>query len=70
MLQRLDAPEGKDPEQARREFDNSLGVSGWRTPGAGSEPAEEREPGAPLWWQGEEEASAAFLMSQGVVLNG
>jgi hypothetical protein len=69
MLQGLDYGEG--PEEANRvrtEFDNSLGVSGWTTPGAFIDHQPEREPGTPLWWQGDEDASQSFLRSQGVIL--
>lgn len=68
MLERLNVREGQTPEAARRVFDSQLGVTGWATPGRDARPAEPREPGAPWWWQGADEASDTFLKSMGVVL--
>lgn len=68
MLQSLEVPEGKKPEEVYREFDNALGVSGWATPGKAISPVE--DDGAPLWWTGDEDASQSFLTAQGVFLGG
>lgn len=69
MLQRLDFPEGTTPEEARARLDSELGVRGWGIPGATTVvevPAV--DPRAPLWWQGEEEASSSFLAAMGIHL--
>lgn len=69
MYPRLRVAEGQTAEAAQKQFDVRLGVKGWGTPG--SEVTEVvREPGAPWWWDGAEEASGSFLASMGVVLNG
>lgn len=67
MLERLDIGDGEDAEKVRRSFDNELGVSGWGTPGRPLDPEVEKDPDAPSWWTGEEDASQAFLASQGVI---
>lgn len=68
MCQYLDVPEGADEEQVRKKFDNEMGVSGWRSPGMPVRPEVEIEEGAPMWWQGDEDASQSFLASQGIRL--
>lgn len=72
MIQRLDVDEekGQKPEDARREFDGKLGVAVWRMPGAPERLVEEKDPGAPWWWTGDEEASQGFLQQVGVTLDG
>lgn len=65
MIERLPADENGKTE--RPQLDNALGVTGWPTPG-GARYVIEREPGAPSWWLGEEEASQSFLASAGVVV--
>lgn len=70
MLQRLPVREGQTADDARRVFDGQLGVSGWATPGREPRPVETRDPGAPWWWHGAEDASQGFLASMGVVLDG
>lgn len=65
MVARLPADETGKTE--RPQLDNALGVAGWPTPG-GARYVIKREPGAPSWWQGEEEASQSFLSSAGVVM--
>lgn len=71
MCERLE-PQTKDedPEVTRRRFDNELGVKRWlRTDTETSRYADAvTEPGAPWWWEGDEEASASFLAAQGVTL--
>lgn len=65
----LDVPEGSTEEQVRKNFDNSLGVAGWASPGhAADEEAVQYDPDAPIWWTGDEDASQSFLLSQGVIL--
>lgn len=51
----------------RSELDNALGVSGWGTPFGSGRKLPPRESGAPLWWQGEEEATARFMAARGLV---
>lgn len=61
--------EHEHPEQDRAAFDNKLSVGQWRTPHQGEQYKDaEIEPGAPAWWQGEEEASDLFMKSMGVVI--
>lgn len=59
---------GQSAEDARRAFDGNFGVSGWGTPLQEVRTVPLRDPGAPWWWQGEEEASGSFLASMGVQL--
>jgi hypothetical protein len=68
MLERLHVPEGKNPEEIRKEFDNELGVTAWATPGRPINPEKETDRSAPSWWTGEEDASQSFLSSMGVIL--
>ena len=68
MLERLDAPEGKNPADVRKEFDNELSVAAWAAPGRPINPEKEKDPAAPSWWTGEEDASQTFLSSMGVIL--
>lgn len=68
MCQYLRVPEDSDAEQVRKKFDNEMGVSGWTSPGRPLNPQPEIDEGAPLWWQGDEDASQSFLASQGIRL--
>jgi hypothetical protein len=70
-VEALDPPEGTTPEMAIRQLNNQLGVDAWRVPGD-EKPMEMpyREPGAPVWWFGEEDASDSFLAAMGVNLDG
>lgn len=73
MVNRLDVKEGQELEEARKQFDNQMGVGAWRMPGQTARPEIEEalsEPGAPAWWLGEEDASQSFLQSMGVILDG
>jgi hypothetical protein len=70
MAQSLEIPDGGKAEEVYKAFDNSLGVSGWATPGRPMSVVERRDPEAPLWWTGDEDASQSFLHSQGVMLDG
>lgn len=70
MLARLSVREGQTEEQARQAFDADLGVSLWRAPGHTPVAPEPRDPNAPYWWHGEEEASSTFLQAMGVTLDG
>jgi hypothetical protein len=68
MLERLDIPDGADPEDVRKAFDNELSTAAWGTPGKPMRvDIEERDPAAPSWWIDEEDASQSFLASMGVV---
>jgi hypothetical protein len=57
----------KNPRDA---LDEPLAVKSWPLPGQRPAPvaAAPREPGAPPWWAGEEEASESFLKAMGVKL--
>jgi hypothetical protein len=68
MTRRIQPAKGQSPEDARKAFDGQLGVSGWGTPLYEVKDVERPDPGAPWWWQGEEEASSSFLASMGVAL--
>lgn len=60
------------PQDERRdhhaEMINQLGVAGWGMPGERGRLRQmaARPPGAPLWWQGEEEATARFVAARGL----
>jgi hypothetical protein len=72
MVNRLDVGEGQELEDARKQFDNQMGVKAWRMPGQAVRPEIEEalsDPAAPSWWLGEEDASQSFLQSMGVTLN-
>lgn len=68
MTQRLDVKENEKPEDVRRGLDNQLGVTGWTVPGRRPLEAPDVDPRAPLWWQGDEEASSSFLTAYGINL--
>jgi len=69
MIKRLDYDdEKKTAEQARKELDNMVGVKRWRVSTDVGVPEVEIDPNAPLWWDGEEEASDSFLTAMGVNL--
>jgi hypothetical protein len=59
----------KDP---RDDLDEPLGVRSWPLPGARLQPPRPasvaREVGAPVWWAGDEDASAGFARALGVRL--
>jgi hypothetical protein len=68
MVQRLTVRERETPERARQRFDGHLGVRAWATPGTEYQPAQQRDPKTPWWWEGAEDASQTFLASMGVNL--
>lgn len=68
MLQRLNVRENDKPDTARKRFDGQLGVRAWTIPGAEHQTPEPRDPKAPWWWEGAEDASQSFLASMGVNL--
>lgn len=72
LTQRLDYDPGKegDAERARKELDAKLKVKRWRIDPGAPDPLEgvQEDPGAPWWWDGDEEASQSFLAAQGVSL--
>lgn len=58
----------KDPGGPRRQLDESLQVAEWSVPGhlkTFRQRMRERNPGAPSWWYGDEEASQSFMSSMG-----
>lgn len=63
MTKRVPYEKGRN---LRKEFDNTLGVLSWAIPGKKIRHVT-RTPGAPAWWQDDEEASQSFLKSMGVV---
>lgn len=65
MLRRLEN-DPKNPSRPRRQLDQQLKVSSWRTPG-GAYRQRQRVPDAPAWWRGDEDASQTFLHAMGVV---
>ena len=68
MVQRLAVRERETPERARQRFDGQLSVRAWATPGTERQTATPRDPKAPWWWEGAEDASQTFLRSMGVNL--
>jgi hypothetical protein len=69
MVQRLADRENEKPGTARKRFDGQLGVRDWTLPGAEpKKPDPTRDPKAPWWWDGAEDASQTFLKSMGVNL--
>jgi hypothetical protein len=68
MTQRLKVEENEDPEQVRKGLDNELGVTAWTVPGRKPLELPDIDPRAPLWWQGDEEASSSFLAAYGITL--
>jgi hypothetical protein len=72
LLPRLTVPEGSTPEAARRRFDREMAVGTWAVPGRELDVSvrDDQEPGAPWWWEGDEEAADSFLTAMGVVLDG
>lgn len=55
-------------EAARAAFDNNLSVSMWKVDPDAPDRLDDRDPLAPAWWTGDEDASQAFLRAQGVFL--
>lgn len=70
MIARLPVRDGQTPDDALRVFEAQMGVSGWAVPGRERREPEPRDPGAPWWWHGAEDASQGFLASMGVSLSG
>jgi hypothetical protein len=69
MVQRLGVRENETPDRARKRFDGQLGVRNWALPGTEhQQPDQTRDPKAPWWWEGAEDASQTFLKSMGVNL--
>lgn len=68
MVQRLAVRDNETPDRARRRFDGQLGVRAWTTPGTEHKQPEPRDPKAPWWWDGHEDASQSFLTAMGVTL--
>ena len=68
MVQRLSVRENEKPETARKRFDGQLAVRAWTTPGTRDKTPDPRDPKAPYWWDGDEDASQSFLAAMGVNL--
>lgn len=68
MCQRVESGENEPADAAYQRLDAELEVRLWRSPGQAPPEPVELEEGAPWWWHGDEDASQAFLASQGVVL--
>jgi hypothetical protein len=69
MIARLPVRENEQPDTARKRFDGQLGVRNWATPSTELKtPDPTRDPKAPWWWDGPEDASQTFLKSMGVNL--
>ncbi len=68
MVQRLSVRENEKPETARKRFDGQLAVRAWTTPGTRDKTPDPRDPRAPWWWDGDEDASQSFLTAMGVNL--
>jgi len=68
MIQRLGVRDNETPDRARKRFDGQLGVRAWTTPGTQQKQPQPRDPKAPWWWDGAEDASQSFLKSMGVTL--
>lgn len=66
MVQRLQQPDDDNPDP-RSDLDRWLETGLWFTPGARRTFAkDEREPGAPDWWHGDEEAAQSFFKSMNI----
>lgn len=68
MLQRLRVHDGQSAEDARTVLDQTLSTAGWAVPGSGPKRVKARDPKAPWWWTGEEDASESFFKAMGVSL--
>jgi hypothetical protein len=67
MTRRLREPDDANPDP-RGELDRWLETSIWPAPGTRRViyQVEDRDPNAPDWWHGDEEATTTFLKSMGV----
>lgn len=68
MVQRLAVRDNETPDRARQRFDGQLGVRNWASPSNELKESQPRDPKAPWWWDGPEDASQSFLASMGVTL--
>jgi len=68
MIQRLNVRNNEKPDTARKRFDGQLDVRTWTVPGAEHRTLAPRDPKAPWWWDGAEDASQSFLTAMGVNL--
>jgi len=68
MVQRIGDRPNEQPGTARKRFDGQLDVRAWTTPATRDETPQPRDPKAPWWWEGAEDASQSFLTSMGVTL--
>jgi hypothetical protein len=64
-----DIPRDENHDSNLQRLNSELGVGAWRTPGRPEAAhVESRDPNAPPWWFGDEEASQQFLRDRGVNL--
>jgi hypothetical protein len=68
MVQRLSDRPNEQPGTARKRFDGELDVRAWTAPSTDPATVQPRDPKAPWWWDGAEDASQSFLNSMGVTL--
>jgi hypothetical protein len=68
MTKRVRIRDGQSAEDARKSLDAMLSVAGWTVPGREPVQVARRDPRAPYWWYGSEDASETFLTSMGVNL--
>jgi hypothetical protein len=69
LVDNLKVEEDEDPEKVRKKIDRELLVGRWGTPAVQPKPRDSSIPdNAPVWWDGEEEASSSFLAAMGVDL--
>ena len=61
MVQRLSVRENEKPETARKRFDGQLAVRAWTTPSTRDKTPDQRDPKAPYWWDGAEDATNTWV---------
>lgn len=68
MVQHLSRRDNEPADAPRKRFDGQLDVRAWTTPATRDQTPQPRDPKAPWWWDGAEDASQSFLTSMGVTL--
>ena len=61
MVQRISDGHNEQPGTARKRFDGQLDVRAWTTPGTRDRTPPPRDPKAPWWWDGAEDATTAWV---------